>query len=209
MEPGMTSTIFVWDMAGRGSDGSRGVGHASIMVGKTYISWWPAHHDMAAGVDSRAKTHTMHDDKLEDGVPQFASSPIKNLNEAAIETWWNAIKKANSQHLWTHKERELGSYRFLSNNCATTVFRALLIGSDKATRKKIWLSYLQRSAYLRAVDKALSSLVNKAVGDVGTYKGVYETIIRSDVEELVTLIKPTGVAISPADIRAIAMDVWS
>jgi hypothetical protein len=204
----MTSTIFVWDMAETDPHGERGVGHASIQVGDTYISWWPAKHSVSSGILSRARRHTMAEDRAADGIPQFASRNINNLDESAIHRWWRAVRHANDQDLWTHEERRLGSYRFLSNNCATTVFRALLIGSDKQTFELILASYTLRSALGHALIDTAQTMLVHVVGGVGSNAGVRESLLRRGAEALASYAGLPLLAVTPADIRAIAVDVW-
>ena len=200
----MASTVFVWDMAGVGPKGNRGVGHTSIQVGKTYISWWPAKHELMAGLSSRAKRHSMHEDKAEDGVSQFASGPII-LNESKVLAWWGAV--SDDQALVTHDERSLGYYRFLTNNCSTTVFRALLVGSDRNTQIKIWTSYLEKSASGKSLRTASSAIWNKSLGAGGSWSKVGETILRSGAEFIATLAN-SRIVITPADVRAVVTDIW-
>ena len=155
----MTVTVFVWDMFRRGPDGSRGVGHASMLVngkyGTCYVSLWPEEHTLAAGLSSPAKVHFMNGDRLADGVPSWASKPLENLDEKAIIAWWGSIQRDPLIDYSKKKPFQTASapdqafqsatntqYRILNNQCSTAVVRGLLAGADLLFSAKIiaWLA---------------------------------------------------------------------
>jgi hypothetical protein len=149
----MSATVFEWDMF-RG-----GVGHASMYIngksGVIYISFWPQHHSVAAGLLSKGKIHFMNADKKADGVPSWASRPLNDLNEAAIINWWRGIQsdpfidyknkkpfQTSSDDAANFQQANNRVYNILLNQCSTTVVTALVIGAAPETRAKIlrWLA---------------------------------------------------------------------
>ncbi|MFC0202647.1 hypothetical protein [Novosphingobium soli] len=203
----MTITVFTWNMGGVGPQGTRGVGHASAQVGDAYISWWPAEHALKAALDSRAKRHTIRDDIEADGTPHFASAPIADLDEDKVLSWWKSVCDANDN--WSHDERALGSYRFLSNNCSTTVFRALLIGAAPELRTRIWATYLSSQANTEATLARAGVILDRIVGGWGGYAQVIESIKLLGIDRTVTALRPAGLIVTPLDVHAVVSKIWS
>ena len=150
----MTVTVFVWNMFGRGPDGKRGVGHASMHVsgasGSIYVSFWPYAHNPTAGWSSPGKIHFMNADRLADGRPQWASKPLGGLDEKAIIQWWGRIQRDPSIDYKHKKPFQLSTdkdnafqladntqYRILQCQCATTVVAGLEAGANSALKAKI------------------------------------------------------------------------
>lgn len=200
----MSATVFVWEMA------KTGVGHASLSVrgkaGGAYISWWPAASTSslgraAHGVMSHGLVHSIRRDKEEDGIPDWASRPIGDLDEAAIVRWWGSL--AQSSCLKSGEERSRsGHYVFLTNNCSTTVMRALLIGANNARRALIG-QFLLKSSQGDAAETLSQRAVGKVVGGYGTWGAIG----RSTVELAAAAAKP-GFVIAPFDVRYVVENVW-
>jgi hypothetical protein len=150
----MAVTIFVWSMFKYQPGGSVGVGHASMFVhrpqGSIYISFWPAAHSLRAGLSSPGIVHFINGDKKADGQPDWASKPITTLDEGAIVRWWAQIQhnplidykhKVHIQIEGSEPAAKGKTYSIVLNQCAITVVRGLIVGSDSATRARIiaWL----------------------------------------------------------------------
>lgn len=151
----MPVTLFVWDMFKYRAGDGLGVGHASMWIqgknGSIYISFWPAAHTLRAGWSSPATLHFINGDITADGKPSWASKPITTLDEAAIINWWSQIQP-NPLLDYKHKTpfQKSGAmhavrgntYSILSNQCSTTIVRALTIGADQNCRTQInrWLA---------------------------------------------------------------------
>lgn len=135
-------TVFVWDMSP-----SDPAGHASMYIRKregggkgTYISWWPEHFRNDVGLGGvrgggvlawggAAYANTMREDKkFKQRLPDYASAPIKCLDEDAILTWWNEIRPKNNQCRMSYSEQDNTHYDLARMSCATIVMRALLKG---------------------------------------------------------------------------------
>jgi hypothetical protein len=200
----MTATVFVWEM------GKTGVGHASMSIkgpsGDAYISWWPAASTSSAqralhGIVSSGLVHSLRKDKEEDGIPDWASRPIDDLKEAAIISWWGTL--AQSSNLKSgEEEAKSGHYVFLSNNCSTTVMRALLVGATPERRLQIRLHLLETTE-----QQAEESLSERVIGKVVGGYGSWEPAKRAVVELVAAKVKP-GFVIAPFDVRYVVENVW-
>ena len=200
----MTATVFVWEMA------KTGVGHASMSIkggyGDAYISWWPSASTSwwersLHGVASRGLVHSIRRDKEEDGIPDWASRCIPDLDEAAILSWWSTL--AQSSNVKTGEEMaKSGHYVFVTNNCSTTVMRALLVGATPEKRRQIWL-YLLRSSEGDAEETLSERIIGKAIGGYGTWQAAK----RATVELVAAKTKP-GFCIAPFDVRYVVENVW-
>jgi len=151
----MAVTIFVWDMFKYRAGDGVGVGHASMSIqgqrGSVYISFWPAAHTLRAGWSSPATLHFINGDIRADGKPSWASKPITSLDESAIIRWWSQIQR-NPLIDYKHKTpfqisgaahaADGSTYSILTNQCSTTVVKALMAGADQDTRTRIshWLA---------------------------------------------------------------------
>ena len=193
----MTVTVFVWPMFGRAPDGSRGVGHAALYVsggcGNIYISFWPAEHSPSAGISSPGKVHFINADRLSDGVPQWASKPLVDLNERAIVEWWSHIQfdplidYSHKRPFQISKNREEAfqpanhtQYRLINSQCSTMVVSALSHGATPEVRKKIdnWL---------------LTKCVNIGPLQIG--------------RRLSFLMRSIG-TVTPTDVQTLVTDIW-
>jgi hypothetical protein len=197
--------IFVWEMF------KTGVGHASMFVhgndGKAYISWWPAPGSGVKraihGMYSHGLVHSIHTDKEEDGVPDWCSKPLQDLDEKAIIEWWKQIAPSPNLHTGTESAK-VGNYVFLTNNCAGTVVRALLMGASPEKRKKIKAYFhKQKFGSLQNAERFRDRLVAKVVGGVGSRSAVTRSLLETDIS-----IVSRGRVIAPFDCRNIVEEVW-
>jgi hypothetical protein len=102
-------------------------GHASLNLGvgnpqtDVYISYWPNRAGMTStervfcAPAFRDRTYDQ-DVQGEDGRPPDRLVRLSRLNESAIRSWWSGIR------------RNYPEWCTLSNNCSTTVARALQAG---------------------------------------------------------------------------------
>jgi hypothetical protein len=154
----MSVTVFEWDMFKKRPGADRGVGHASMHVhgdkGAVYISFWPTEHSLRAGLHSPGVVHFINGDKAADGMPDWASKPISNLDEAKIISWWGQIQhnplldykhKTALQKSGAAHAADGNSYSILFNQCSTVVVKALMVGADIKLRAKIWAWLAQNS----------------------------------------------------------------
>jgi hypothetical protein len=99
-----------------------------------YVSWWPS-----GGVDAKnpstkdAISQGISDDKREEGsLPDYASPPIKGLDEAAMDTHWRRLsgRLSNEDHVTSQSLRPVasGGYDLFSNSCAGVVLDVLVAG---------------------------------------------------------------------------------
>lgn len=150
----MPATVFVWDMFKRNAGREPGVGHAALFVeskrGNIYISFWPSMHRLDKAIYSPGRIHFVNADRLADGVPNWASKPIDNLNEERIIDWWMKIQTdpiinyANKKKFQTSANEANNfqwatnaHYNIMFNQCSTTVVAGLLAGADEELRSKI------------------------------------------------------------------------
>jgi hypothetical protein len=194
-------TVFVWEMF------KTGVGHASMFVngpsGKAYISWWPSAstdelHKASNGVFSAGLVHSMHSDiKHEQGNADWASKPLVDLDENKIIKWWNQI--AASPNLTTGEEpAKAGNYTFLSNNCSTTVMRALRIGATAERRNQIDSYFLKSMRFgpTQNLERFAERAVPKLVANVGSGGAIFRSALETAVDNVAR-----GVVVAPYDCR--------
>jgi hypothetical protein len=119
----MSVTVFVWEPIPT-------VGHASILVGNTYVSWWPKKHALKEALKSTALHHRMSEDVEAEGrLPDYVSPPLKGLDEERMERWAKFILAHGPSGKLEFEAIE--DYKLFSQNCAGLVVRALLIGSRR------------------------------------------------------------------------------
>lgn len=115
--------VHVWNY--RGLDTA--VGHASMHVGETYISWWPDTQQATPKLPpslggnrifSAKHIHgrTFEQDKRDEESAPHHTIPLDGLDERSILQWWQKFSVPG--RLWST----------LGQNCSTTVGRALMIG---------------------------------------------------------------------------------
>ena len=115
---GGSAIVFVWEPRGTN------IGHASLALNDgTYVSWWPG----GAG----AMSSSMTEDKQQEGqIPDWASAPIRGLDEAAMSAAWREI--SGRMPGWRPDRRDVksatGEYDFAINNCSDMVLNILKAG---------------------------------------------------------------------------------
>lgn len=115
------------------------VGHASMSIGSTYLSWWP---DWPEGKqDWRVvfghNVHPIHNRNLAADVYEERCEPkpvrITGLDESAILEWWRSFGLVHGEILL---HGPLLPYNLWTLNCSTVVARGLKIGGgDKYTSR--------------------------------------------------------------------------
>ena len=122
-------TVYVWNYRGK----NVAWGHASMLVNKTYVSWWPQGQDREKIVGDiysvrPIPNRTYADDKQDEGQGADHQIVIKGLAEPKIIKWWNHLK-SNPASRWTT----------LGQNCSTTVANALCHGgADEVVDGSNW-----------------------------------------------------------------------
>jgi hypothetical protein len=86
--------VYVWKFRGK----REAWGHASMEVGRDYISWWPeaAGRSQSKISDDLFSAHPIMGRRLEDDIRDEGGSPdrtiiIAGLDEARIRAWWHRI----------------------------------------------------------------------------------------------------------------------
>jgi hypothetical protein len=124
--------VHVWP-----PDATSKMGHASMHVGRTYISWWPQGRDRKyyLPTDSVPLYSVSHIDQRSyaDDVEAEEKEPahtihLQGLDEARVLDWWEEYNDLKAE--WTT----------LGKNCSTTVGRGLMSGGgdDYALGLKGW-----------------------------------------------------------------------
>ena len=122
IDPSGLADVYIWSYTGSGGNW----GHASLMLNDgTYISWWPG--EPRDGKMPNGKIPDLYsapalppdlarDQELEGTTPTIIH--LDNLDEDAIKKWWNKFRQKNK-------------WKTLSQNCSTTVARALDAGGGR------------------------------------------------------------------------------
>ena len=119
-------TVHIWRYQGKNT----AWGHASITLENgTHISWWP-NTDTAKGLGNVYTADAYENQTFARDVEYEGKSPdvnikIENLDEEAIEKWWNDFKKENK-------------WKTLSQNCSTTAADALKAGGAYNELEVTW-----------------------------------------------------------------------
>lgn len=117
--------VFIWDAA-RTSDG-RNVGHASMLVRQSYVSWWPE-GDIWQSSPRRHRTFEA-DCRAEGSKPHHTVS-IFGLDEGAMERWWAGLGLvAPGGHA---PQSPLFPYALATRNGSTVVIEGLRVGGSDA-----------------------------------------------------------------------------
>jgi len=134
-------TVYIWKFRGKGV----AWGHASLLVGQTYMSWWPEGQGRIASKISNSiysvypiRNRTFTDDiRGEDGQYPDHTLLINGLDEEKIKNWWQSFGLTRDGVLY---EGPMLPWATLAQNCSTVVARALSIGGgDKyASWTKSW-----------------------------------------------------------------------
>lgn len=181
----MSVTIFVWKPK------SGNIGHASLKVdGGVYVSWWPnpsgagvavgtaqKKGDAAPMFGSTAVASSMAFDRRaeadkrieENRNPDWASAPIKGLDEGQINRWYRELSPSSPLGPSRHTPlATVGQYNLWDRQCASTVVQALLVGGLTPTRFPLAAAVLAKVSYITPLDVIdIASAMSGEIGVVG------------------------------------------
>ena len=133
-------TVFIWQFRGK----AVAWGHASLLVDRTYMSWWPEGRGrIHSKISSQIYTaHPFRDRTFEQDVAAEGQRPdhevqINGLDESAIKDWWQGFGLTRDGVFY---QGPLQPWETLAQNCSTVAARGLSAGGgDKfAPRRKSW-----------------------------------------------------------------------
>jgi hypothetical protein len=135
-------TVFIWNF--RGKDVARG--RASLLVDRTYMSWWPeGSNGIASKLSDRLySVHPIRHRLLSDDIAAERYQPdhlidIAGLDESKIRDWWQSfgLAQAGVPH-----EDPMLPWETLARNCSTVAARGLSVGGGDryANSTKPWNS---------------------------------------------------------------------
>jgi hypothetical protein len=133
-------TVYVWNFRGK----SEAWGHASMLVDRTYISWWPETPGQVPSkihrniyTSSPIRNRTYNQDVTAEGQAPDHSIRIEGLDETAIKDWWQSFGLMRDG---VQFQGPLLPWTTLTQNCSNVVAIALrLAGGDKyASWMKSW-----------------------------------------------------------------------
>ena len=123
------ATAFIWKFRGK----DIAWGHASVLVDRTYMSWWPEgsnrrssklHRNIYTAGPFRARTY--EDDVAgEDNKDPDYQIVLNGLDEDAMKTWWQSFGLTRDGVLYYGP---LQPWETLTLNCSTVASRALYMG---------------------------------------------------------------------------------
>lgn len=133
-------TVYVWSFRGK----NEAWGHASLLVGHTYISWWPQqpgqvpskiHANIYASHPFRNRTYAS--DVSAEGQSPDNTVQLDGLNESAITDWWQSFGLVRDG---IELQGPLPAWQTLNQNCSNVVAMALQIGGGDryASWSKSW-----------------------------------------------------------------------
>jgi hypothetical protein len=121
-------TVYVWSYRGK----REAWGHASLEVGQTYISWWPAEPGQVPSKlhENIYASHPFRNRTFDEDVAAEGQAPdhvilIDGLDEDAIKDWWQVFGLTRDGTVF---EGPLPAWETLGQNCSTVVATALRIG---------------------------------------------------------------------------------
>jgi hypothetical protein len=115
--------VYVW--LPKQIESQKNVGHASILVNGTYISWWP---DEAAGLGRDfhpIRNKNFQSDIQDEGCQPDWTITLAGLNETEILNWWQMFGLTLGNTVF---EGPLPPYNLATQNCSTVVAMALKKG---------------------------------------------------------------------------------
>ena len=127
-------TVFVWKF--RGMDDAWG--HTSMLVGRTYMSWWPAEPaPETPPPDVPFRSRTYRDDVRDESRDPDHTIEIDGLDERRVLDWWQTFGLVRGEGEFPGV---LPPWETLRQNCATAVARGLRLGGGDtyATWWKSW-----------------------------------------------------------------------
>lgn len=124
-------TVYIWSFRGK----TEAWGHASMLVDKTYMSWWPEHPGQITSRIHRNiySSGPFRDRKFEDDVSAERQSPdheieLLGLDEDAVKDWWQSFGLARDGVLY---QGPLLPWETLTMNCSTVVAHGLTLAGGK------------------------------------------------------------------------------
>lgn len=154
-------TVNVW--LSKRVDSQKNVGHASMDVSGTYISWWP---DEAAGLTGQfnpIRNKSYASDIRDEGGQPDARIQLTGLDEAAILQWWSSFGLVRGGELL---QGPLPAYSLTQQNCSTVVAKGLKIGgADQYATRYAAFSIVWRPAtileFARSIQQGLTAKAKK------------------------------------------------
>lgn len=113
--------VFVWSMRRLGKQVN--VGHASMLVQGTYISWWPEGEDIFRTSPIRGRTFEA--DVRAEGMRPDHTVMLTCLDEEVILDWWSGLGLTRDG---ASLQGPLQPYELLGRNCSTVVATGLRVG---------------------------------------------------------------------------------
>ena len=142
------------------------VGHASMLVQSTYVSWWPdtrVGKKNAASALSPIRNKSYASDVADEGKTPTNTVTLNGLDEAKILGWWASFGLVqNGQEL----SGPLPPYVLLTQNCSTVVARGLMIGGGDTyaswwvSRSVVWRPQTALD-YARSIETGLAEKAKK------------------------------------------------
>lgn len=153
-------TVYIWTFRGK----TEAWGHASMQVGSTYVSWWPAqpgqvpskwHRQIYASVPFRGRSFA--EDVRDEGQPPDHAIRIAGLDEAAIQSWWRSFGLVQNG---VALPGPLLPWHMTKQNCSTVAARALRIGGGDEYAKWVhtWNAVWTPAdvlAYARSIERGM------------------------------------------------------
>jgi hypothetical protein len=127
------AVVLVW-LPSRSATGSINVGHAALLADRAvkpaYVSWWPDGGVNKSQTDTSGHINNSfeNDVRSEDGQ-QPISVDLPGLADQMIADWWDRVKDTGFGAPYSLEVLpKSNNYDLYVNNCATIVFRAMIIG---------------------------------------------------------------------------------
>lgn len=123
-------SVYVW-LARKTEDG-KNVGHASMKVGNTYMSWWPDETAGLTGDFYPIRNKSFRSDCDAEGCTPDHTIYLDGLNEKTILDWWAGFGLVENGALLAGP---LPRYNLTGQNCSSVVATGLKKGGgDKYAR---------------------------------------------------------------------------
>jgi hypothetical protein len=184
----MSVTVFVW------KPHAGNIGHVTLKVdGGVYVSWWPnpggqgvspgtlaKKGQVAPMFGSNALASSMAVDIRSEGNrnPDWASAPIKGLDEGAINKWYQQLSPKSPLGPSRHTPlATVGQYSLWNKQCASTVVTALLVGGLGPSRYPLAAAILAKVSYVTPLD--VIDIASAMSGEVGTLEAAKNLITPS------------------------------
>lgn len=133
-------TVYIWSFRGK----SAAWGHASMAVGREYISWWPeTPGQVPSGIHPNVyRSYPIRNRRFQDDIADEGQAPdhrvtIDGLDEPAILNWWASFGLSRGGRPLAGPPEPWSTLRM---NCSTVVSTALKLGGGDrcAAWSKSW-----------------------------------------------------------------------